>query len=88
MELKVNFISVEERLPEPYVHVLLWYKKGENVTRTGKTGNFLTEGYYDKKRDAWFDFTNRPIMKRSPKIKTSNNVFMWAKIPEDFVHFD
>lgn len=88
MDLKVKFISTSERLPEPYVHVLLWYNKSINMTRTGKTGNFLTEGYYDKKRDTWFDYTNRPIMKRSAKYKTINNVFMWAEIPKDFVYLD
>jgi hypothetical protein len=86
MNLCVDFIDADEEMPDPFIHVLLWYRKNEDHNRTGKIGDFLTEGYFDNKRDTWFDFTNRIIMKRNAKIKTRNKVLMWAKIPDDFVY--
>jgi hypothetical protein len=73
-------------MPPPNTHVLIWYRKGEDQMRTGKTGDFLVEGYFDKKRSTWFDYTNRKLLVQKDVSNSKNKILMWADIPDDFIH--
>jgi hypothetical protein len=86
MKLSLKFIDIKTKMPKPDTNVILLYRKGQNKLGTGSTGDFIVEGYFDKKRSIWYDYTNRKLWTMREGNKSLNKVLMWAEIPDDFLY--
>jgi hypothetical protein len=86
-QMTFNFVSAETK-PEENKPILLKYLKIRKNYKvySGKTGEFLTQGYYDKRGDVdyWWDYTDR-LITSSGGVKNSskrNKIIEWAYIVE------
>ena len=88
----MNWISVKDRLPEPYELVLIYYTKGNRPTYSeGIIYDSAKHLHSDSHREAfwrscgyglvWEDGFGRQIQSLTAK-KSKNNVTHWMPLPE------
>lgn len=82
----INWIKIEDQLPEYGKPVLLIYEKRKQ-SRGGNIGWFVTQGVFIKtenkwRGDTWEDYTNRQIQDVTAKT-SKNKVLGWIYLPEN-----